>query len=206
MNRTPAPSLTTRLLHLSLATGVTLQLLLSTFMDRPRPDEPVAAISAAGFEAHKVIGLLSLAIILCWFFWLFLRRKENGPRALFPWFSRIRRQQLFAATRRTLAAVRRRQRPREDDNATVASAVHGLGALCALGMAVSGTTVWLGMSANGELTAWARPVLEVHQALAALMWTYVLGHTAMALLHHQLGDNTLRRMFSLSSAKRRIGE
>lgn len=202
MNQTPAPSLTTRLLHLSLATGVTLQLLLSTFMDRPRPEEAVAAISAAGFEAHEIVGLASLAIILCWFIWLFLRRNENGPRMLFPWFTRIRRQQLFAATRRTLAAVRRWQRPGEDDNAIVASAVHGLGALCALGMAVSGATVWLGMANNGELTTWARPVLEVHQALATLMWTYVVAHAAMALVHHHLGDNTLRRMFSLSREKR----
>ena len=206
MNGTPAPSLTTRLLHLGLATGVTLQLFFSTFMDRPRPGEAIAAISADAFDAHEINGLLSLAIILCWLLWLFLRRKENGPHALFPWFSRIRREQLFAATRRTLTAVRRRQRPREKDNAIVACAVHGLGALSAIGMAVSGAAVWLGMSANGELTAWARPVLEVHHALAALMWTYVLAHAAMALLHHERGDNTLRRMFSLSSAKRRIGE
>lgn len=73
-------------------------------------------------------------------------------------------------------------------------------------MAVSGATVWLGMSANGKLTAWASAVLEVHQALATLMWIYVLAHAAMALLHHQLGDNTLRRMFSFGSAKRRVGK
>jgi cytochrome b561 len=63
-------------------------------------------------------------------------------------------------------------------------------------MAMTGTLVWVGMDASGALAPWAAPVLDLHQAVASLMWIYLFGHAGMALLHHWRGEATLRRMFS----------
>lgn len=197
MNSQPAPDLLTRLLHLGLAVGVTLQLLLSAVMERPRPGAARPEFELAAFEAHEFLGLASLVLILAWFLWLFLRRREPGPRDLYPWFSAAQRSELTGTVRRALAEVRRGRMPAEPDNRLVARTVHGLGALCALSLALSGAAIWLGLSDDGALVAWARPVMEFHEVVANLMWAYVLGHAAMAVMHHRRGEATLRRMFSL---------
>ncbi len=51
------------------------------------------------------------------------------------------------------------------------------------------------------MPGWTHVVLELHQAEANLMWAYLVGHAAMALLHHFLGEATLRRMFSFKAGR-----
>ena len=201
MNSSSEPTLITRLLHIGLSVGVTLQLLLSTFMKRPRPGISRPWLDAAGFELHEINGLLLLPVIIAWFVWLFMRHREDGPRVLFPWFWSESRNALFAAGGRALAAARQRHMPSDEDTHLIASAVHGLGALCALFMASTGSTVWLGMSEQGAMPGSVQLVLELHQAAASLMWAYFVGHTAMAVLHHLLGEATLRRMFSFNAGR-----
>jgi cytochrome b561 len=201
MNSSPEPTLTTRLLHIGLSVGVTLQLLLSTFMERPRPGISRPWLDAAGFELHEIDGLLLLPVIIGWFVWLFMRQNEDGPRVLFPWLWSEPRNALFGAGRRALTAARQRHMPSEEDTYLLASAVHGLGALCALFMASTGLTVWLGMSEQGAMPSSIQLVLELHQAAASLMWVYLVGHTAMAVLHHFLGEATLRRMFTFKGGR-----
>ena len=196
------PSLTTRILHAGLATGVSVQLLVSLFMERPgHHGEALTRIQAAGFDVHETVGLLVLPLTVAWFAWLFARRRESGPRTLFPWFSTVQRRELFAALRGALGAAWRRRMPAESDTEVIAPAVHGLGALCALGMAFSGTLVWLGMSEQGQLTAWAHDLLEVHETVASLMWAYLIGHTAMAMLHQFNGQSSISRMLSFRSSE-----
>jgi glutaredoxin len=197
VNSAPQLTLTTRLLHIGLSVGVTLQLLLSTFMERPRPGVTRPRLDAVGFDVHEVNGLLLLPVIIGWLVWLFIRRREDGPRVLFPWLSSVPRRALLGAAGGALAAARQRRMPSEEATRLLAAAVHGLGALCALFMASTGATVWLGMSAQGEMPGWTLFVLALHQAAANLMWAYLVGHAAMAGLHHFLGDATVRRMFSL---------
>ncbi len=198
------PSLTTRLLHAGLAISISLQLLLSTFMEMPGPDVVRNGLSAIGFELHEVFGMLSLSLILAWFVWLFVRRAEEGPGELFPWFSSAYRLALLQAVKSTGVSLRSRRSPAPADSNRIARTVHGLGALCALGMALSGFTVWLGMSGLGQLTDWANLVLSLHRSLATLMWVYVLGHAGMALLHHVRGEMIVRRMFTLGRSNRRV--
>jgi cytochrome b561 len=196
------PSLTTRLLHGGLAFGISTQLLLSTFMEMPKPGDPRSALESIGFELHEVFGILSLLLIVAWFVWLFMRRSEAQPGELFPWFAATSRRGMFESIQNAWAAMRARHWPAKTDNTRLARAVHGLGALCALGMALSGFTVWLGMSEQGQLTAWAHYILDFHQALANLMWIYVLTHAAMALLHHGRGETTLQQMFNFRRPQR----
>ena len=190
------PSLTSRLLHLLLATGVTLQLLLSTFMERPEPGVVHAPLEAWGFEFHEIIGLTLLPSILGWFLWLLLRRHEPLPRHLFGWLT-SERHKVMQALRVALSEARQGRLAPDTEIQPLVHTVHGLGALCALFMAISGTLVWLGMSESGDLSSWAALILDLHQAAANLMWAYLFGHVGMALLHHWRGEATLRRMFSL---------
>jgi cytochrome b561 len=193
----PHPSLTSRLLHLLLATGVTLQLLLSTFMERPEPGVVHAPLEAWGFEFHEIIGITLLPTILGWFLWLILRRREPVPRDLFAWLTSERRK-VAQAVRVALSEARQGHLAPDTEIRPLIHTVHGLGALCALFMAITGTLVWLGMSESGDLSSWAAWVLDAHQTVANLMWAYLIGHAGMALLHHWRGEATLKRMFSLS--------
>jgi cytochrome b561 len=202
MNERPGHSLVTRILHLGLSIGVTLQLLFSTFMQRPKPGVEHPWIEASGFELHEVVGLLILPLVIAWFAWLLVRQEEVGARALFPWFSALQRRALLDAGRRSIAAVRREHMPDPNDGGLIARATHGLGALCALSMALTGTLIWLGMSAQGDMPDWALPILEIHQVLSSFMWAYLVGHAAMAWLHHYRGEETIRRMFSLQDRGR----
>ena len=195
MNDNPL-SLTSRLLHLLLATGVTLQLLLSTFMEPPHTGEIRAPLQALGFRMHEIIGLTLLPAILGWFLWLFQRRREPSPRDLFPWLN-ADRGKLSQAIRVAVSEARQGRLAEESEILPLIRTVHGLGALCALFMAVSGSLVWLGMADAGVLPTWAGLVLNLHQAAATLMWVYLCGHAGMALLHHRRGEATMRRMFSL---------
>jgi hypothetical protein len=86
----------------------------------------------------------------------------------------------------------------DEDNRLIAPADHGLGVLCASFMALTGLTVWLGMSARGEMPGWTLFVLQLRQEAAnlmwALMWANLLRPTAMAGPHRFLGHATPRRM------------
>jgi cytochrome b561 len=200
------PSLTTRILHAGLAAGVTVQLLVSLFMQRPgHHGEALTPTQAGGFEVHQTVGLLLLPLTVAWFAWLFARTRESGPRSLFPWFSHTQRRALFAATRNALASGLHLRMPALSDTEVIAPAVHGLGALCALFMALSGTLVWLGMSEQGQLTGWAHDILELHEAASNLMWAYLVGHTLMALLHQFNGESAIGRMLSLRRTERVTG-
>ncbi len=195
------PSLTTRALHLGISISITLQLLISTFMDKPRPGHPLSLWSSLGFEVHEAVGILSLPILLLWFVWLFLRKGEAEPKELFPWFRRSTFSAWYVSLRHALGAWRAGNMPQPADNERIARAVHGLGALCALGMALSGFAVWLGLDPQGNLTQWAQISLSMHRLLANLMWIYWVGHGVMAVWHHLKGESTLQQMFQFRSVK-----
>jgi cytochrome b561 len=190
------PSFTSRLLHLLLAVGVCLQLLLSTFMQQPEPGAIQTALGGLGFQLHEVLGLTLLPSILGWFLWILLRHREPSLGDLFPWLI-SGRQKVLQAAQVALAEARQGRLAAEPEILPLIRTVHGLGALCALFMAITGSLVWLGMDASDALPAWAELVLELHQAAATLMWAYLFGHAGMALVHHWRGEATLSRMFSL---------
>ncbi|MEJ2425114.1 MAG: cytochrome b/b6 domain-containing protein [Candidatus Thiodiazotropha sp.] len=199
---TTQPSWTTRALHLGMSVGITLQLLLSTFMDKPRPGHVLPIWASLGFEVHEAIGILSLPILLCWFIWLFLRKGEAGPQDLYPWYRRSALAAWYGSLKQALSAWKAGRMPDAIDNERVARSVHGLGALCGLGMAVSGFVVWLGLNPQGEMTQWAQVSLSTHRLLANLMWFYWVGHGAMAIWHQLKGESTLHEMFQLRRSKR----
>jgi cytochrome b561 len=189
MNRTRI----TRLLHILVMLVVVVQLAVSTVMEMAKPSLPGGDLV---FEVHEVVGLSSLLILASFWLWALVRRGETALGALVPWFSARRRQELIADARAQWACARRLRVPEPADNAPLASAVHGLGLLTATAMVATGLIVYLGLGPTGQLPAAADLALDLHRFLANLMWAYVIGHGAMAILHHVAGHPVWARMFS----------
>jgi cytochrome b561 len=80
--------------------------------------------------------------------------------------------------------------PLAESDGAFASAVHGLGLLTLTGMAATGTLYFVMTGSSiGHLA------LGLHKTMANLMWIYLFGHAGIAVLHHLLGHDILRRMF-----------
>src|SRR3569832_2489592 len=77
-------SVQTRWLHIGLAVTVTLQLAISLIM-APPDKETATAFARTAFEAHEVVGMSALAIVLMHWFWSVVGRAEGGLAHLFPW-------------------------------------------------------------------------------------------------------------------------
>src|SRR3569623_1264696 len=77
-------SVQTRWLHIGLAVTVTLQLAISLIMEPP-DKETATALARAAFEAHEIVGMSALAIVLMHWFWSIVGRADGGLAHLFPW-------------------------------------------------------------------------------------------------------------------------
>jgi cytochrome b561 len=187
-------SLLTKALHALLALAIVLQLLGSLVMEEPHP--PRRGIETP-FLLHEWIGVASLGIVVAFWLWTLLRRGEAGFAAFFPWFSAARRRAIVADLRASGAALRRLELPDSAANGAFAHAVHGLGLLLATYLAATGFVVFLQIDATGRMTGLGHLAAEMHGALANVMWAYLIGHAAMALLHQALGEGLLRKMWTL---------
>lgn len=183
-------SLLTRLLHATIALAVIAQLVGIGFAEPPQPGLQGNLM----FSVHQVVGLGTLGVLAAFWLWTLLRRREDGFTALVPWFSRSRRAAVLADLREHVAALRQLRLPQPGNETPLASAIHGLGLIVATTMAATGATVFAGMAPDGALPAWADAALIVHKAAANLIWAYLIGHAAVALLHEAMGHRLLRGM------------
>lgn len=184
-------TLTTKLIHGSLLLAVTWQLLGSNLMERPRATTPGNFF----YEVHEWIGLATLAIVLVFWLWTALRRRETRLGALLPWFTAVGWRAVAADARAHWASLRALKLPDPVDDTPLASAVHGLGLLTALAMGASGGLLFL-QTVPGGL------VLEVHKIISNLMWAYVVAHAGLAVVHQLAGHGTLRRMLARDGGTR----
>lgn len=185
-------SLTTRILHAALAVAIVHQLVVSWFMERPKPGRSPENLA---FELHETVGLITLGLLALFWLWTMVRRREDGLGALFPWFSAERRRRVVADLGAYRASLIQRRVPPPAAETPLASAVHGLGLLVATAMAVTGAVVYAVMGADGSLSGNGRFVLELHEVLANLMWAYLIGHAGIAIIHDIAGHRILGRMF-----------
>ena len=154
----------------------------------------------------------SMALLITWQLLKFADRISDGEhwvgQNLVPWHVSIGILLLVLIVLRLLwAATQRHQRPLHDSkNAKLVKAGHSLLYACMLLMPLTGIMVMLrggyGITAfgveivgKGEEMAWAATLGELHSPLAWLLAALIIGHTAMALVHHfyHRGD-TLTRM------------
>jgi cytochrome b561 len=167
------------------------QLLNSEFMSRPEAGDAPSVL----YLMHEYIGLASFGVVLAFWVWTLVRRGETRLDAMFPWLFPARMRAIFVEI--TAAGVLRGEEMFERVSEILAGAVHGLGLLVVTGMAVTGTVYYF---ANG--TPWAHEALGLHRLMANLMWAYLLGHGAVAILHHLLGSDVVLRMFWIRRGRR----
>lgn len=76
----------------------------------------------------------------------------------------------------------------------LASALHGLGLVIVQVMAGTGTLGWLIWDQAAGMTPFTRNLFEVHETVANLLWTYLVLHAGVTLLHELMGHRLLHRM------------
>ena len=182
----------TRLLHLVLLIAVVHQLLNSEFMQRPEPGDAPSLL----YLMHEYIGLASFGVVLAFWVWTLARRGETRLSALFPWLFPVRMREIFTEITGA-AGMLHDIELFERVSGILAGAVHGLGLLVVTGMAVTGTVYYFAVG-----TPLAHQALGLHRLTANLMWAYLIGHGAMAVLHHLLGSDVLVRMFWIRRGRR----
>jgi cytochrome b561 len=185
----------TRLLHAAIALGVTAQLGLSLVMNAPDDQDEVLAngLPLALFKAHEFIGMTLLVILLLHWLWSLSGHVKGGIGHLFPWFSGERMGRVAAEVKDILKF--KLQDP--EANNEFAGAIHGLGLLAATIMAASGAVLFFSLSDSGHMTAPGKTFHAIHGFSANLMWAYLIGHLAIAVMHKRLGHGNVQDMFTL---------
>lgn len=186
---------TTRWLHAGIALGVTAQLGLSLVMEAPDDKDEVLAsgLPLQLFEAHESIGMALLALLVLHWLWSLSGHVHGGVGHLFPWLSKERMNKVKSEIREACKF----KVPDPEVSNELAGAVHGLGLLAATAMAVTGTVIFFNLSATGHMTDLGEKFHNIHGVVALLMWAYLIGHFAVAVIHKRMGRSNVKEIFSL---------
>lgn len=187
---------TTRILHALIALGIVIQLLLSLWMEAPSPHEHHTAMELQLFSYHRYVGMTVLVLLVLHWLWLASGSARRGLGYLFPWATAHGRREIINGLKGfSLSTWEKNDTP----NAFVGM-VHGLGFLVATFMAITGCILFFGVPPSGVTTPTVHTIREIHSLSfgALLMWIYLAGHTAMAVLHQVMGHRTISRMFNLT--------
>lgn len=180
----------TRLLHLLMATGIVLELMVSLVMVHPKPGR-----SGDTFYAlHATWGQVLLGLLVMYWIWCMVRPGNLAIALLFPWFSWNRCQAIYADMQRYITHAIQFRLPDNTQASPLASAVQGLGLFAATLLGVSGIALFFGMDADGEMVGWVHAVKEGHEVLGSLLWGYLVVHASMAVLHQWVGHGNLDAM------------
>lgn len=184
----------TRILHLCVALGVSLQMITSLVMIYPKPGR----LPNQWYEVHEGLGIGLLGIVSVHWLWAVGRSLARGEAMmLFPWLSKARLADLGRDIGQTAREALRGRLPAGGGPRPLPAAVQGGGLLLALCMAATGTALAIGMAPDGGLSPVLRAVKEVHEAMAPVMWTYLIVHPLLGVLHQFAGHGTLNKMFTL---------
>ncbi len=184
--------LPTRLVHAGLTAAIITQLFSSQFMD---PD----GAGNFAFEVHEYSGLAALALTFAFWLLAVVRRRGTPLGLLIPWFSGRRIAALWDDIRSHISAAMKGRFPRRTEDSPLASATHGLGLLLMTAMAASGTLYYFINTGDPDAGGLVGVTMYVHTTLAALVWAYLVGHAAMALLAHYAGSLSIASIWSFRS-------
>jgi hypothetical protein len=155
------------------------------FMRRPLPGDPPGTL----YALHEYMGLFSFGLVLVFWLWTLVRHGETRFSRLFPWFSPSLIRAVIADALAQLLGLLRAD-PSVATDGAFASAVHGLGLLTMTAMAATGTIYFV---TTGSVVA--HDAMKLHHLISNLMWAYLFGHAGIAVLHHLLGHDIIKRMF-----------
>jgi len=183
----------TRLLHLSLAIGITTQMVVSLVMITPKPGR----IPNNWYSVHETLGIVLFAILAVYWLRAVLKTIQGGePLMLFPWVSPTRLGALAQDIGATLSDAVRFRLPDDGDRVRpLPAAIQGLGLLIGLFLGLTGTVLALTITPGVALSPILHDIKELHEAFGPLMWGYLAIHPTLAILHHLAGHKTLNQMF-----------
>jgi len=185
----------TKLLHLGLASTISLQLLLSLVMASPHPGRERGLVGTFSYQLHEYVGLTALVLILLHWLLFLSGNAYKGLGHFYPWFSAQRRQSLWLEVR-SLARLQVGNPATQDQ---VAGALQGLGMLVGLMLAASGGLIFFGMAADGSASPSIHLVKEFHGFWGPVMWGYVGIHFCATVMHRLLGHDEVADIFRLGS-------
>ena len=172
-------SLATRFLHLGLA----------------GPGDQAGKFGHMAFEAHEMVGLMALAIVLMHWLWSIFNHANGELRHLFPW-NKSGRQKIMSE----LVSLRHGDMPQGGKHGGIAGLIHGLGLLAVTGIAITGGLLFVFYPETGKPDFIAAAFKESHEVLAGFVWAYWIGHGGIAIFHQILGHDYLKNMFRFKSA------
>ena len=187
-------SLATRFLHVGLVLTVSTQLFISLVMEEPGDKQSM--LGGAMFEAHEIVGLTALVIVLIHWGWSVFSQADGGLANLFPWDKEGRQQ-----VNKDIKGLVKLQLPEGGVRGGVPGLVHGLGLLAVTGIALTGGVLFLFYPEHGDPGVLIERVEEAHEILATFVWAYWMGHAGIAVLHHLLGHEYVKKMFTFSDKK-----
>jgi len=175
----------TRALHGALATAVCVELSLQAVMRvPPGVGQGVDDWHREAFELHSHFGPILTVLCLLHWLWICLPMSRPGVMHLFPWLIPARRPELM----REFLDLLRLRLPLVDESRTLAGTVQGLGLLTVTASVFGGTVSYLGyytrVPVSSRVLHWASVELV---ATSWLVWTFVIGHVSMAILHRLAG-------------------
>ena len=186
-------SLQTRWLHFGLAVTVSMQLALSLVMEPPIK-KSASALAHAAFEAHELVGIAAVLIVLAHWLWSLFSRGGVCLAHLFPWSGSA-----WAEVKADLRLLMDRQLPEGGSRGGLPGFVHGLGILAVTGMAFTGGVLFIIFPETGKPDDTVKFFIETHEFIANIVWAYWGGHVALGLLHKRAGHTTVQEMFNLKS-------
>jgi len=185
-------SLATRYLHLGMVLTISTQLLISLIM--VAPDHTGGTIGKLAFDLHEVVGLTALGIILSHWAWSIYRQSDGGLKHLFPWFGEARLDVI-----NDTKALLKGTLPQGGNRGGLPGLIHGFGLLAVSAIAITGGVLFIIFPESGKPGNIAEFFADTHSTIAALVWTYWIGHSGLAILHHLQGNDLLKKMFRFSN-------
>ncbi|MDQ6987832.1 MAG: cytochrome b/b6 domain-containing protein [Mariprofundaceae bacterium] len=215
----------TRWLHAGLVLGVIFQLFCAALMTHPEhkdgehagspllqqevvavgvrhaPDDKDAS-GALFMTAHRNGGVLVAFIVLANLLWAVVARGRPRKRQIAVLFSaRCWREAWIVAEQLVLNLMGRGSFPEPGNSLSLIVEMFGL--LTMTAMAISGFIVWNvwegpGSTVSEQAEAW----MGMHAGIAVLLFIYLAGHIAMALLHMRAGDRVFARIVPVVSSRK----
>jgi len=171
----------TRLLHVGLATGVVIELLLQAVMRvPPGVGQGVDDWHREAFELHSHFGPVVAVLCLLHWLWICSPWARPGVAYLFPWLRSGQRP----AMGREFRALLRWELPPQEGLSPLVGTIHGLGLLAVTGVVLGGSLSYLGYYTRVPV-----PNLVLHWCARELVftswfvWAFVIGHGSMAAWH-----------------------
>jgi cytochrome b561 len=183
----------TRLLHKSMAWTVTMQVLLSFFMEQPKPGAIREPLELQLFEAHEWIGIAAALIVIIHVAYSLISSGHASWRSLFPWLDGAGRSRL-AGEISQIGQWFSKGLPHPDESNVLASSIHGIGLLAVLLQGLTGLCLFLNMEENGAMTHSIHEVKELHEGAGVFIIAYLVLHVGAAVWHQRLGHNVLGRI------------